>query len=54
MPTILTEDLVAEWISDNLSEQRITKLATFLFPATEMNAYIYKKISEQRWTCREI
>jgi hypothetical protein len=33
MPAILTEDLAAEWISDGLSEERITEIATYQIPA---------------------
>ncbi len=43
MPTILPADLAGEWISDGLSEERITELATFQYPAGEMEAWpIYK------------
>ncbi|MEP6949567.1 MAG: SOS response-associated peptidase family protein [Ginsengibacter sp.] len=36
MPTILNEDLAAEWISEGLSEQRITQLATHQIKSEEM------------------
>jgi putative SOS response-associated peptidase YedK len=39
MPTMLTEDLAAEWISDGLSEDRITELATYKLPSSLMDAY---------------
>ena len=35
MPTILTEELAYEWIQPGLSENRITEIATFQFPASE-------------------
>jgi putative SOS response-associated peptidase YedK len=37
-PTILTEDLAYEWIFSDLTEQRITEIATFQIPAEEMQA----------------
>jgi putative SOS response-associated peptidase YedK len=43
MPTILTEELAAEWISDGLTEERITEIATFQFPASEMEAWPIQK-----------
>lgn len=43
MPTILTEDLAAEWISDGLSEQRITEIATYQMPSNMMHAYSLHK-----------
>jgi TolB-like protein len=36
---MLTEDLAAEWISDGLSEDRITELATYKLPSSAMSAY---------------
>ena len=36
MPTILNEDLAAEWISEGLSEKRITEIATHQINSTEM------------------
>jgi putative SOS response-associated peptidase YedK len=43
MPTILTEDLAAEWISDGLSEERITQIATYQMHTKEMHAYLLDK-----------
>lgn len=43
MPTILTEDLAAEWISDGLSEERITEIATYQIPSKQMHAYSLHK-----------
>ena len=43
MPVILTEQLAAEWISDELTEQRITELAIFQFPASAMEAHTIQK-----------
>lgn len=43
MPTILTEELAAEWISDGLSEQRITEIATLKISAEEMKAHTIHK-----------
>jgi hypothetical protein len=43
MPVILPEHLAAEWISDGLSEQRITELATFKISAGAMKAYTIPK-----------
>ena len=34
MPVLLPEDLAAEWLSEGLSEERITELATFQYPAS--------------------
>jgi putative SOS response-associated peptidase YedK len=39
MPTILTAELAGEWISDGLTEERITEIATFQYPAEEMEAW---------------
>ena len=43
MPAILTEDLAAEWISDVLPEERITKNATYQMPSKKMHAYPLQK-----------
>lgn len=43
MPTILMEELAGEWISDGLSEERITELATNQLPAEQMEAYTIQK-----------
>ena len=43
MPTILTPQLAGEWISDGLSEERISELATFQYPADEMEAWPIQK-----------
>ena len=39
MPAILTEDLAVEWISDGLTEERITEIATYQIPSKKMHAY---------------
>lgn len=38
MPTILNEDLTYDWLLGDLSEERITEIATWQFPAEEMDA----------------
>lgn len=38
MPTILNEDLAYEWLLGDLSEERITEIATWQFPAEDMDA----------------
>jgi putative SOS response-associated peptidase YedK len=38
MPTILTEDLAHEWLFGNLDENRISEIARYQYPATEMEA----------------
>jgi putative SOS response-associated peptidase YedK len=43
MPVILPEHLAAEWISDGLSEQRITELATCKIFSEAMKAYTIPK-----------
>ncbi len=43
MPTILPEHLAGEWISDGLSEERITELATYQVDADMMEAYPIEK-----------
>lgn len=43
MPTILTEKLAEEWISDYLPRERITQIATFQFPSEKMEAYPVRK-----------
>ncbi|MDB5191863.1 MAG: response-associated peptidase [Segetibacter sp.] len=39
MPTILTPELAGEWISDGLTEERINEIATFQYPAEDMEAW---------------
>ncbi|WP_207496786.1 SOS response-associated peptidase [Aridibaculum aurantiacum] len=39
MPVILTDELAAEWISDDLTEERIAEIATFQYPAEQMEAW---------------
>jgi putative SOS response-associated peptidase YedK len=43
MPTVLTEDLAGEWLSDGLSEQRITELATYKIGSDRMKAHTIQK-----------
>lgn len=43
MPTILPDDLAYEWIQDGLTPERITELATYQLPASEMAAYSIEK-----------
>ncbi len=43
MPTILTKKMAGEWISDGLSEQRITEIATSQLPADEMDVHTVRK-----------
>ncbi|MEP7143656.1 MAG: SOS response-associated peptidase family protein [Ferruginibacter sp.] len=38
MPAILTEDLAWEWLFNDLEEKRITEIATYQFPAEQMEA----------------
>ncbi|MGK2860731.1 MAG: SOS response-associated peptidase [Chitinophagaceae bacterium] len=39
MPCILTEDLAWEWLFGNISEERISEVAGYQFPAELMEAY---------------
>lgn len=43
MPAILTDTLAGEWISDGLTEERITEIATFQYPAEQMEAWPIQK-----------
>jgi putative SOS response-associated peptidase YedK len=43
MPTILTEELAWEWLLGDLTEERITEIARFQYPAAEMEAYSIAK-----------
>lgn len=43
MPLILNEDLAREWIMDGLTEQRIQEIATYSFPAAQMEAFTIEK-----------
>lgn len=43
MPTILTNELAGEWISSGLSEERITAIATFQYPYSDMEAWPISK-----------
>lgn len=48
MPTVLTEDLAYEWMFGDLSEKRITEIATYQIPSEEMEAWtISKKFREE-------
>jgi len=38
MPTILTGDLAYEWLFGELDEKRILEIASFKYPASEMQA----------------
>lgn len=39
----LSEQLAGEWISDGLTEQRITEIATYQLPGEHMQAHTIKK-----------
>jgi putative SOS response-associated peptidase YedK len=39
MPTILTKELAEEWIKDGLTQERITEIATYQYPAEQMGAH---------------
>jgi putative SOS response-associated peptidase YedK len=43
MPVIFDGTLAAEWISDDISEERIQQLATFQYPAEKMQAHTIHK-----------
>ena len=43
MPTILPKELAGEWISNDLSEERITALATYQIPSEKMKATLIAK-----------
>jgi putative SOS response-associated peptidase YedK len=43
MPVILPAELAGEWISDGLTEDRITEIATFQYPAEQMEAWPIQK-----------
>lgn len=43
MPVILTESLAQEWMDQSLEEDRIKEIATFQYPAGEMEAYTIRK-----------
>jgi putative SOS response-associated peptidase YedK len=43
MPVILSDALAREWIRDGLSEERITEIATFQYPAAGMEAFTIEK-----------
>jgi putative SOS response-associated peptidase YedK len=43
MPCILSDDLAREWIMDGLSEERITEIASYQYPAEKMQAYTIEK-----------
>lgn len=43
MPCILTRELAGEWLSDGLSEKRITEIATYQIPAEKMQAHTIHK-----------
>lgn len=39
MPTILTKELAEEWISNGLTQERITEIATYQYPGELMSAH---------------
>lgn len=43
MPTILTEALAEEWITENSSEERINAIANYSFPSEKLEAYSIRK-----------
>ncbi|QIH34516.1 SOS response-associated peptidase family protein [Sphingobacterium sp. DR205] len=43
MPTMLPDELAWEWMMEDLSEERITELATYQISASEMEAYTIEK-----------
>lgn len=43
MPDILTDELAWEWMMDDLTEDRITEIATYQFPAEQMEACTVEK-----------
>jgi len=43
MPVILPDDLADEWSNPELTEERITELATFQYPAEQMKAHSVAK-----------
>ncbi|MCQ9634118.1 SOS response-associated peptidase [Chryseobacterium sp. WG23] len=43
MPTMLPDELAWEWMMEDLSEERITELATYQISASEMDAYTIEK-----------
>ncbi len=43
MPAILTKELAEEWITDDLSEEQIKKIATYQYPAEQMSAHTVAK-----------
>ncbi len=60
MPTILTEELAWEWLFGDLNEARISEIARFKIPASEMEAYTIAKDfreaedPEERWEYEEL
>lgn len=48
MPVILTEDLQAEWMQKDLDEKRVKAIATFQYPAGEMEAWTIRKDFRER------
>ncbi len=43
MPTMLTEELSWEWLFDDLPEERITEIAKFQIPSSQLEAYTIDK-----------
>lgn len=43
MPAVLTDELQKEWMQKDLDEKRIKQIATFQFPAEEMEAWTVRK-----------
>lgn len=43
MPTMLPDELAWEWMMEDLTEQRITEIATYQIKASDMDAYTVEK-----------
>jgi putative SOS response-associated peptidase YedK len=43
MPVILPDELAQEWMQKELDEERIHELATYQYPAEDMEAYTIRK-----------
>jgi putative SOS response-associated peptidase YedK len=48
MPVVLTEDLQQEWMQKDLEEKRIQQIATFQYPAEEIEAWTIRKDFRER------
>lgn len=54
MPTILPQELAEEWLSEGLSEERISQIASHQYDSEEMSAWTVRKDFRQQFVTLEM